>query len=437
MRTTAINILQKLQKSGYTAYFAGGCVRDSLLGREPKDFDIATDATPDQILEIFPTGDSIGAHFGVILIRQNGHHFEIATFRQDGNYSDGRRPDSVSFTDARTDALRRDFSVNGLFEDPVTNEVIDYVGGREDLHNEILRAIGDPKQRFAEDYLRLLRAIRFATVLGFEIEPETWKAIQSEASNISEIAPERIREELDKIWRHKNRLLGFDLLVESGLMKAVLPEILDLQGCEQPPQFHPEGDVFIHTRLMIEQLADDASLPLVLSVLFHDIGKPATQTFDQENDRIRFSGHDKVGAEMTEQILKRLKYPNHIIDAAVAGVSHHMEFMNVQKMRVAKLKRFMARETFADELELHRVDCASSNQYFENYEFMLRKQEEFANEPIIPKPFLNGHDLLSRGMKPGPNMAVILTEAQDLQLEGTLNDREESLQWLEQRLKDI
>lgn len=437
MRKAAVAILRKLQNAGHTAFLAGGCVRDSLMGKAPKDYDIATSATPDQILELFPDGETVGAHFGVILVRRSGYHFEIATFRTDGTYSDGRRPDSVSFTDAKNDAKRRDFTINGLFEDPLVNQIIDFVGGRQDLKDGVLRAIGDPDLRFTEDFLRLLRAIRFAAALEFEIEPYTWQAILDEAENIGRVAPERIREELDRILRHPNRDHGFDLLVNSGLMKQIIPEIIDLQGCEQPPEYHPEGDVFTHTRLMLELLPPDASLPLVLAVLFHDIAKPVTQTIDPESGRIRFNGHDRVGAEMTEAILKRLKYSNEVIDETVAMVAHHMEFIDVQKMRVSKLKRFMARETFETELELHRVDCESSNRKFENYEFLVRKREEFSSEPIIPAPFLNGRDLLSRGMKPGPEIGMTLTEAQDLQLEGALKSRDEAIGWLEKRLEEL
>lgn len=437
MRNAAVAILRKLQNAGHTAFFAGGCVRDSLMGKVPKDYDIATSATPDQILKLYPDGETVGAHFGVILVRRSGHHFEIATFRTDGTYSDGRRPDTVSFTDARNDAKRRDFTINGLFEDPLVNQIIDFVGGKQDLKDGVLRAIGDPDLRFTEDFLRLLRAIRFASALEFEIEPYTWQAILDEAKNIGRVAPERIREELDRILRHPNRDHGFDLLVNSGLMKQIIPEIIDLQGCEQPPEHHPEGDVFTHTRLMLELLPPDASLPLVLSVLFHDIAKPVTQTIDPDSGRIQFNGHDRVGAEMTETILKRLKYSNEVIDETVAMVYHHMEFINVQKMRVSTLKRFMARETFETELELHRVDCESSNRKFENYEFLVKKREEFSNEPIIPAPFLNGRDLLTRGMKPGPEIGRTLTEAQDLQLEGELKSREEAIAWLDNRLEEL
>ena len=434
MRAAACGIVEKLQKGGFTAYFAGGCVRDSLLGREPKDYDIASNATPDEILSLFPKGDSVGAHFGVVLVRKSRFHFEIATFRQDGDYSDGRRPDSVTFSDPESDAHRRDFTVNGLFEDPAEGKVIDFVGGRADLEKKILRAIGDPGERFGEDYLRLIRAVRFAAALGFEIEENTWRAVRDQSSKIKEIAPERIREELDKIWLHPNRVRGFDLLAESGLMESILPEIMDLQGCDQPPEFHPEGDVFVHTRIMLGLLDEEASLPLVLSVLFHDIAKPVTKRVDERNGRIRFDGHAKEGAEITEKILKRLRYSNAVINATVSGVAHHMDFINVSEMRPANLKRFIARETFADELELHRIDCLGSHGKLDNYEFLTGKQEEFARVPILPKPWLTGRDVMEAGVSPGPEIGKILREAQDLQLDGELGSREESLHWLKDRV---
>jgi len=434
MQTSAKEIVQTLQEAGFEALFAGGCVRDSLRGFQPKDYDIATNARPEQILELYPKGDTIGTHFGVILVRKNSYHFEIATFREDGTYEDGRRPESVSFSTSERDAHRRDFTINGLFFDPVKEELIDFVGGKTDIEAKVVRAIGDPAARFDEDYLRLLRAIRFATVLGFEIEESTWKSICSEASNISRIAPERIREELDRIWVHKNRLRGFDLLVESGLMEAIFPEILDLQECEQPPQWHPEGDVFVHTRLMLGLLPVEASLPLVLSVLFHDIAKPATFSYDPAEDRIRFNGHDKLGADMTEEILGRLRYSNAIIDAIRTGVANHMMFKDVQKMRTSKLKRFMARDTFDDELELHRVDCEGSNGNLDNYKFLKAKSEEFAAEPLIPPPLLTGRDLIDRKVQAGPEFGKILTRAQDLQLEGSLKNREQALVWLDKEL---
>lgn len=436
MEAAAVAIVRELRAAGHEACFAGGCVRDLLRGVVPKDFDIATSARPEEILRLYPKADAIGAHFGVMLVKRGGHAYEVATFREDGDYHDGRRPASVTFSDAVADARRRDFTINGMFYDPVAGEVIDHVGGRADLGARLIRAIGNPRDRFREDYLRLLRAIRFATLLEFEIEPGTWEAIREVAPRITDISPERIREELDKIWKSPRRLRGFDLLAESGLMQAILPEILDLRGCEQPPQFHPEGDVFVHTRLMLSLLPPDASLPLVLSVLFHDIAKPATFTRDPADGRIRFNGHEKVGAEMTEAILRRLRYPNAVIDATVSGVAHHMRFKDVTKMRTATLKRFMAREHFADELELHRVDCLGSNGLLGNHEYLLAKQREFSAAPLLPKWFLQGGDLIARGIRPGPALGALLTEAHDLQLDGTHATREEALAWLEERVRN-
>lgn len=434
MKDTAIAIVRKLQKSGYEALFAGGCVRDQLLDQIPGDYDIATNATPEQVIELFPSANTVGAHFGVVLVKKGGFHFEIATFRTDGDYSDGRRPDSVSFSTAKEDASRRDFTVNGLFFDPMSGDLIDYVCGQADITTRLIRAIGLPEDRFSEDYLRMLRAVRFATTLEFEIEIATKDSIESLADKTAQIAPERIKEELNKIWRSPNRQRGFDLLVETGLMKAILPEILDLQGCEQPPQWHPEGDVFKHTRLMLGHLPDNASLPLVLSVLFHDIAKPATYTYDEAEDRIRFNGHDKLGSEMAVSILKRLKYSNEVIDAVEAAVANHMKFKDVQEMRTATLKRFIAIDRFDDELELHRVDCAGSNQNFGNYEFVREKIAEFESEPLMPKRLLNGRDLIERGWKAGPEFGDLLERAFDLQLENAFADRAQALAWLDDQI---
>ena len=436
MESTAVAIVRELLAAGHEACFAGGCVRDLLRGVAPKDYDIATSARPDEILRLYPKADAIGAHFGVMLVKRGGHAYEVATFREDGDYHDGRRPTSVTFSDAVADARRRDFTINGMFYDPVAGEVIDHVAGRADLEARLIRSIGRPEDRFREDYLRLLRAIRFATLLGFEIEPGTWQAIRGVAPHITEISTERIREELDKIWKSTHRLRGFDLLVESGLMRAILPEVLDLQGCEQPPQFHPEGDVFVHTRLMLSLLPPDASLPLVLSVVFHDIAKPATFSLDPAEGRIRFNGHEKVGAEMTATILRRLRYPNAVIDAVVSGVAHHMQFKDVTKMRTATLKRFMARDHFADELELHRVDCLGSHRLLGNYDYLLAKQEEFAAAPLLPKWFLQGGDLIAQGWRPGPDLGSLLTEAHDLQLDGTHTSREDALAWLKEKKRN-
>lgn len=429
MKTSAIKIIQKLRLSGHEALLAGGCVRDLLLGREPKDFDVATSATPDEVVALFPGALTVGAHFGVVVVRQDHEQIEVATFRTDGSYKDGRHPESVTFATAEQDAQRRDFTINGLFRDPIKDRVIDYVGGAVDLEKRVLRAIGDAHQRFDEDKLRLLRAVRFATTLGFEIEEKTWQALCEHAPAIQSVSAERIRDELIKIFLHPNRLRGFDLLMDSGLMAQVLPEILVLKGVEQPPQWHPEGDVFIHTRLMLSLLPEQVSLPLVLSVLLHDIAKPATFAVD-ETGRIRFNGHDKLGAEMTGDILRRLKFPNDVIEPTQVTVEHHMVFKDVKKMKKSTLKRMMARPTWADELALHRVDCLGSNGLLDNYEFMQAKAEEFSQQPLIPQPLLNGRDLIALGWQPGKHLGAVLTEVQNAQLEGLISTREEALEWL-------
>jgi putative nucleotidyltransferase with HDIG domain len=426
----ATQLVRTLVTQGHEVYFAGGCVRDVLLGKIPKDYDIATDARPEQVQSYFPHSKPVGAHFGVIIVHLDDEDFEIATFRTEGNYTDGRRPDQVTFATAQEDATRRDFTINGIFYDPIAEKYIDFVDGQTDLDKKIIRAIGNPDERFAEDHLRMLRAIRFAASLDYEIDPPTWAALKAHADKITLISEERIRDELSRIFTDPNRVRGFDLLAESGLMQILLPEILILQGCEQPPQFHPEGDVFVHTRLMLSYLPENASLPLVLAVLLHDIGKPATYSYDESAQRIRFNGHDRVGARMTEHILRRLKYSNETIDAVAEAVARHMIFKDVQQMRVAKLKRFMAHSGFEDEIELHRVDCLGSHGMLDNVTFLREKQEEFANEPLIPPPLVTGHDLIKLGWKPGPHIGKVLEEVQTRQLEGTLTERDEALLWV-------
>lgn len=434
METAARAIVARLRECGHVAYFAGGCVRDLLRGETAKDFDIATDAHPDAVQKIFPRTFAVGAAFGVVIVVQDGMQFEVATFRADGAYLDGRRPSAVQFTSPEEDAARRDFTINGMFFDPAVEQVIDFVGGRQDLAQKLIRAIGDPAQRFLEDRLRLLRAVRFATTLEFEIEAKTWAALTENAAAISEVSAERIREELVRIFSSPQRVRGFDLLDRSGLLRAILPEVEAMKGCAQPPQFHPEGDVFVHTRLMLQLLPPVVSLPLVWSVLLHDIGKPPTATVD-ETGRIRFNGHDRVGAEMAETIMSRLRFSRAEIDATVEAVRQHMVFKDVPNMRVSKLKRFMARPTFVDELELHRVDCASSHGSLDNFEFLLAKREEFAHEPIIPPPLVRGSDLIALGLKPGPLFGELLSEVETRQLEGTLKTREEALSWVEQECR--
>ena len=429
----ALNSARVLREAGHTVYLAGGAVRDQLLGLDPKDYDLATSATPTEVQALFKKSDAVGEHFGVIIVKGDHEMIEVATFRTDGSYKDGRRPESVEFSSPEEDAQRRDFTINGLFQDPITGEVIDHVGGRADLEAMVLRAIGDPKKRFEEDALRLMRAIRFAVVTGFEIEPNTLDAIHQCAPLLAQISPERIRDEFSRIMVAPDRGRGLELLTETGLAKEFLPELYDLQGCEQPPQWHPEGDVFVHTRIAIS-LLESPTLPLALSVLLHDIGKPATQMWDDEAKRFRFNGHDRVGAEMAEKILKRLRYSNQIVDDVTFMVSRHMKFMHVQDMRTAKLKRFMAAETFPLELELHRVDCDSSNGFRDNFTFLHLKKEEFAQTPLIPQPLLNGRDLIEEFALPsGPKMGEILRAVQTEQLEGQLVDRAGALTFVKEQ----
>ena len=429
MEKTAREIAARLRKSGHMAYFAGGCVRDMVRGLTPKDYDIATDARPEAVQKLFPRTYAVGAHFGVIIVLENGFQFEVATFRSDEGYIDGRHPSAVRFSSPEEDAKRRDFTINGMFYDPVAEEVIDFVGGRADIAAKLVRAIGDPAERLAEDRLRMLRAVRFATVLDYKIDNGTWKALVANAPSINQISAERIRDELVRVLTSPNRVRGWDLLDSSGLMRVILPEIDAMKGCLQPEQFHPEGDVFQHTRLMLQFLPEKVSVPLVFSVVLHDVAKPRTATVD-ETGRIRFSGHDRLGAEMTEEIMRRLRFSGAEIEATVEMVRQHMVFKDVPKMRVAKLKRFMARPTFEDELELHRVDCEGSHRMLDNYEFLLRKREEFANEPIIPLPLVRGDDLIALGLKPGPKFGEILEAAETQQLEGKLRTREEALEWV-------
>ncbi len=429
-RDAALFLARQLISAGHQAVFAGGCVRDKLLSNNPQDYDIATSATPAEVMKLFPKSNEVGAHFGVVIAKHSGEHVEIATFRTDGSYKDGRRPETVAFSTPQEDAQRRDFTINGLFEHPETGEVIDYVNGRSDLAARTIRAIGDPTARFTEDSLRLLRAVRFSTTLEFEIEPQTLAAMGECAWLLGRVSPERIRDEFSKILKSPQRRRGLELLVASGLITHFMPEILPLIGCEQPPEWHPEGDVYTHTCIMLEMLEPEAPLELCLAVLLHDIAKPPCQTFDQAAGRIRFNGHDSMGAEMAETILRRLRYPNDTIAAVTQMVGRHMQFMNVQQMRTAKLKRFMAEPNFKLEMELHRVDCGSSNGFTDNYEFLEKMAAEFAAEPLIPPPFVTGQDLIQLGLRPGPRFKEILETIQTEQLEGRILDRPGAMDYL-------
>ena len=426
-REAAVDLARRLTAAGHEALFAGGCVRDKLLGQEPKDYDIATSARPEEVLKLFPSANEVGAHFGVVIAKHKGQHVEIATFRTDGSYKDGRRPETVTFSTPQEDAQRRDFTINGLFEHPESGEVIDHVGGMADLREGLLRAIGNPLARFTEDGLRLLRAVRFSATMGFEIEPQTRAAIHECAPLLNRISPERIRDEFSKILICPHRRRGVEILVETGLMLHIIPEFMKTIGCEQPPEWHPEGDVYTHTCIMLEMLEPTAPLVLCLAVMLHDIAKPPCQTF---SDRIRFNGHDSMGADMADTILRRLRYPNDVIAATVPMVARHMQFMNVKQMRTAKLKRFMAEPTFPQEMELHRVDCGSSNGFTDNYEFLEAKAQEFAAEPLIPPPLVTGRDLIQLGLTPGPRFREILEIIQTEQLEGRILDRQPALDYL-------
>src|ERR1700758_3492757 len=432
MEKVARKVAARLRETGHIAYFAGGCVRDMVRGLMPKDYDIVTDARPEAVQKLFARTVAVGAHFGVIIVLENDFQFEVATFRSDDAYIDGRHPSAVHFSSPEEDAQRRDFTINGMFYDPVAERVIDLVGGQTDIGAKLVRAIGEPAKRFEEDRLRMLRAVRFATALNYEVDKKTWEALVANAASIDQISAERVRDELVRIFLSANRVRGWDLLDSSGLMRAILPELQAMKGVLQPEQFHPEGDVFVHTRLMLQLLPEEVSVPLVFAVLFHDIAKPVTATVDKTG-RIRFNEHDRIGAEMTDAIMRRLRFSGAEIEAAVEMVRQHMVFKDTPNMRVAKLKRFMARPTFNEELELHRVDCESSHRMLDNYEFLLRKREEFANEPIIPPPLLRGDDLIALGFKPGPEFGEILEAIETRQLEGRLRTADEALAWVKER----
>jgi tRNA nucleotidyltransferase/poly(A) polymerase len=429
MEATAKRLVERLRATGHEAFFAGGCVRDMLLGKEAHDIDIATSATPDEVQKLFPRTVAVGAQFGVIVVLEDDFEFQVATFRSDGAYKDGRHPESVSFTTAEGDAKRRDFTVNGLFYDPLDKRIIDHVGGEADLRAGILRCIGNPTERFSEDKLRLIRCVRFSASLGFQIEEQTWQAVCRMAPQITAVSAERLRDELVKIFTHPSRVRGFDLLDASDLLEILLPEVTVMKGCEQPPEFHPEGDVFVHTRLMLSMLPPEVSIPLVFSVLLHDTGKPATFQRD-ETGRIRFNGHESVSAEITKHIFERLRFSNAETEETVVCVKNHMSFKDVKNMRVSTLKRFLARPTIEDEMELHRVDCLGSHGLLDNYDFLHAKQVEFSNAPLIPPPLISGRDLIADGYRPGPLFKKILDAVEAMQLEGAVTTPEEALAWV-------
>jgi poly(A) polymerase len=434
MRAVAVGIVRRIQTAGFAAFWVGGCVRDFLLGREPGDYDIVTSALPDQIEGLFRRTIPVGRKFGVIIVVEGPFQFQIATFRAEADYQDGRHPESVVFGDAMADARRRDFTINGLFYDPVTERIHDWVGGEADLRARILRTIGSPEERFAEDHLRLLRAVRFATQLDFQIEPGTFAALQAHAARIKTISPERIREELQKLFKPPYAARGLVLLRDSGLLEHVLPEIAATEKCEQSPDYHPEGNVFNHLVLMLQYLPADASPSLPWAVLLHDVAKPVTASRDPATGSIHFFGHEKVGAEMAEQILERLRFPRKQIDEVVKAVRCHMQFKDALQMRKATLRRLLMRPTFPLELALHRLDCLGSHSRLDVYDFLVQQAKELEQQPQIRPPLLTGEDLKALGMPPGPDMGALLAEIREKQLQDELKTGEEAKAWAQARL---
>jgi poly(A) polymerase len=455
-KPAAVEIVRTLRDHGYQAYLVGGCVRDLVLGREPADYDVSTDAPPEEVMRIFPKTWAVGVRFGVVLVpvesgdreigrsgdlknaesnelitRSPDHRItgciEVATFRSDGLYTDGRHPDQVTYSkDPREDVQRRDFTINGLLLDPITNQVLDYVGGQSDLHQQLIRTIGAPEKRFAEDKLRMLRAVRFAARFGYRIDPDTLRAIQQLAPQIAQVSRERVRDELTKMLTEGRARRAFELLDESVLLHEVLPEVEKMKGVEQSPQFHPEGDVWVHTLLMLAMLPPHASPTLGWGALLHDVGKPPT--FRVAPDRIRFDHHVEVGVAMAEDIVRRLHMSNDDTRQIAALVGQHMRFADALDMKPSTLKRFMRQPEFAEHLEMHRIDCLASHGGLGIYEFLREKIEQTPEEQIRPQPLLTGHDLLAMGYLPGPRFREILSAVEDAQLEGSATSREQAVE---------
>jgi poly(A) polymerase len=476
LRATAVEIVRRLQAAGFSAFWVGGCVRDFLLGREPLDYDIATSARPAQIEKLFKRTIAVGRKFGVTVVIEDGQQFQVATYRAEVDYRDGRHPERVTFADARADAQRRDFTVNGLFYDPIAEKLHDWVGGEKDLRSKIIRTIGVPEERFAEDHLRLLRAVRFASQLDFAIEPQTLAAVRALAPKIELISAERIRDELIKLFSppqenvslsspkggegrgeeadncktlHPSPCLGgarekmispagrgLVLLFKSGLLPGVLPELITTIACEQSPDFHPEGTVFEHIRLMLEQLPPGAHPSLPWAVILHDIAKPATAELNPATGKIHFYGHEKVGAALAERILTRLRFPKKQIEEIVACVRQHMQFKDVKQMRKATLRRLLLRKTFPLELELHRLDCLGSHGDLEHYEFLVAQAAELEKKPALRPPLLTGRDLIALGMKPGPALGTLLAEIREKQLQEELKTPRQARAWARMKIKE-
>ncbi len=429
IRAEAKGVVERLRAAGHEAYYAGGCVRDTLMGHEPKDYDVATSARPCEVIALFPRTHAVGAQFGVVLVHTDAGDIEVATFRAEMGYADGRHPDAVTFCSAREDVQRRDFTINGMLFDPMEEKVLDWVGGRDDIARRMVRTIGDPQKRFSEDRLRLLRAIRFAARFDFSIENETYAALCELAELIVEVSAERLREELVRILRGGRAGHALRLMHDTGLLKAVLPEVEAMIGVDQPPLFHPEGDVFEHTCMMLDAM-DAPSVELAMAVLLHDVGKPQTQTFAE---RIRFDEHDRVGAAIAADICRRLRFSNDEMREIVSLIESHMRFRAVKDMKLSTLKRLLGLPRFDEHLELHRLDCAASHGKLDNYEFLRQKLSEFSQEEIAPAPLLTGHDLIEMGYAPGPLFGEIIDALREEQLNGRLTSRDAALAWLATR----
>jgi poly(A) polymerase len=441
----AAQVVTKLRSAGHQAYFVGGCVRDLLLGREPKDFDVATSARPEVILALFEKTFAVGAQFGVVLVVSplpgggepgEAHEIvtEVATFRSDGLYSDGRRPDTVQFAhSAEEDVKRRDFTINGLLLDPEilarTNDpeqaTLDFVGGRKDLQDGIIRAIGDPRHRFTEDKLRMLRSVRFAARFRFALDPATVAAIRELAPAVGQVSQERIRDELTRMLTEGQARRAFELLDATGLLNVVLPEVVQMKGVEQPPQFHPEGDVWSHTLLLLEQLPAGSSPELAWGALLHDVGKPAT--FRLAPDRIRFDGHVEVGIRIAREICRRMRFANESSEQIISLIENHMRFSDVERMKESTLKRFFRLSRFSEHLALHKMDCLASHGSLEYYRFAKERFENLPRDEVRPRLLVNGNDLIDAGYSPGPEFKKMLALAEDAQLEGRIRTRDEGL----------
>jgi len=442
LRDFATSIVQTLRQHGFQAYLVGGCVRDLLLGREPKDYDVATDATPKQVMEIFPETYAVGVQFGVVLVPApeaararisdegpaKSSAVEVATFRSDIGYSDGRHPDEVRFSKTpQEDVARRDFTINGMLLDPVSGEVLDFVGGRKDLDAGIIRTIGDPGKRFGEDKLRMLRTVRFAARFEYQIEPATFAAIRGLAEQIRVVSRERVREELTRMLTEGHARRAFLLLDESGLLPQILPEISAMKGVEQPAEFHPEGDVFVHTLLLLDNLPQPCPMTLAWGALLHDVGKPPTF---RVAERIRFDGHVEVGVKMAEQICARLRFSNEETEQILALVDNHMRFGQATRMKESTLKKFIRMPRFDEHLALHRADCLASHRNLATYEFVRQKKDEIPPEKMRPQPLVTGDDLIAEGHRPGPKFREILNAVEDAQLEGRLGSRDAALEFV-------